>query len=168
MTVEESPPYSHLRHNASVTIKLMDVNEFNPEFNQTMYSAYVNEKDAIGKSVTVVRLPPLSILDHLIAPLVKLFCFGKNKFNSSFYFLIFLSFKVFATDKDRDFSLLTYSIIAGNSRGNFTIDNVTGQITIAKSLDRESRHQVILTVRAEDSKYWLQMIYEAARMLPIS
>jgi hypothetical protein len=35
-------------------INLRDVNEFNPEFNQTIYSASVNENDMIGTSVLTV------------------------------------------------------------------------------------------------------------------
>lgn len=54
MTAEEPPPFSHHKDNVSVSVKLMDVNEFNPEFNQSVYSASVNEKDVIGTSVVTV------------------------------------------------------------------------------------------------------------------
>lgn len=53
---EESAPFSHLRHNATVTVILKDVNEFNPEFNQTIYSASVKESEVIGTRVLTVSL----------------------------------------------------------------------------------------------------------------
>ena len=54
MTAEEPIPFSHHKDNVSVSVKLMDVNEFNPEFNQSIYSASVNENDVIGTSVVTV------------------------------------------------------------------------------------------------------------------
>jgi hypothetical protein len=48
--------------------------------------------------------------------------------------------------------VLIYSFVSGNEQGNFSINNNTGEIILAKPLDRESTHQIILTVRAEDSK----------------
>ena len=54
MVAEELPPNSHLRANATIFIEVLDVNEFNPEFNQTIYSAEVKENEAIGTSVLTV------------------------------------------------------------------------------------------------------------------
>ncbi len=63
-----------------------------------------------------------------------------------------LHFQVFASDKDKDINILSYSFVSGNEQGNFSINQTTGEITLAKPLDRESTHQVILTVRAKDSE----------------
>ncbi|XP_028399940.1 protocadherin Fat 4-like isoform X2 [Dendronephthya gigantea] len=111
VVAEEEAPYSHLRHNATVTVNLKDVNEYNPVFNQTVYSSSVKENDVFG--IPVLR--------------------------------------VFATDNDRNINVLKYSIISGNDQGNFSINSSTGEITVAKTLDRESANQIILTVRAEDN-----------------
>ena len=111
VVAEEAVPYSHLRHNVTVTVNLKDVNEFNPEFNQTIYSASVKESDGTGTFVLTV----------------------------------------FASDKDKDINVLSYSFVNGNELGNFSINQTSGEITLAKPLDRESTHQIILTVRAEDN-----------------
>ena len=60
-------------------------------------------------------------------------------------------FQVSASDDDKDLNVMSYSIVSGNELGNFSINNKTGEMTLAKPLDRESTHQIILTVRAEDS-----------------
>lgn len=51
---------------------------------------------------------------------------------------------------DRDLNVLKYTIVNGNE--SFSINSSTGRITLAKPLDRESTHQIILTVQSEDSK----------------
>jgi hypothetical protein len=61
-------------------------------------------------------------------------------------------FQVFASDDDKDINVLSYSFVSGNEQGNLSINKTTGEITLAKPLDRESAHQIILTVRAEDGK----------------
>ena len=58
---EEASPNSHLRHNATVTVFLKDVNEFNPEFNQTIYSASVKENEVIGIPLLTVSFIALTI-----------------------------------------------------------------------------------------------------------
>ena len=60
-------------------------------------------------------------------------------------------FQVSASDEDKDLNVMSYSIVSGNEQRNFSINNKTGEMTLAKPLDRESTHQIILTVRAEDS-----------------
>ena len=136
----------------------MDVNEFNPEFNQSVYSASVNEKDVIGTSVVTV-IDCNTVAYRIWDVLLILSCpTWSVDFLVFLWFIIFVSFQtfqVFASDKDGDFNLVTYSIVSGNSHGNFSINNSTGRITIAKPLDRELHHQVILTVRGEDSKCWM-------------
>ncbi len=56
------------------------------------------------------------------------------------------------TDFDRDGEVITYSITAGNTGGAFTIDGVTGAITVANSaaLDFETTPSFALTVTASD------------------
>lgn len=60
---------------------------------------------------------------------------------------------VTATDADAPAGSLTYSIVAGNSSGAFTINPNTGEITVAQSspLDFETTPQFTLTVRVTDN-----------------
>ena len=55
---------------------------------------------------------------------------------------------VTATDAD---DTLTYSITAGNDDGKFNIDGSTGEITVAGTLDRETKDEYTLTVLASNS-----------------
>jgi|GEM_PF-725699 len=60
-----------------------------------------------------------------------------------------------ATDPDvragsSDQSALTYSITGGNSAGLFTIDPLTGQLTVNGVLDYETATQYVLTIAAQD------------------
>lgn len=57
---------------------------------------------------------------------------------------------VTASDKDIG-DTLTYKILSGDSYGQFSIENTTGQITTVKSLDRENTTQYTLVVEAKDS-----------------
>ena len=57
---------------------------------------------------------------------------------------------VSATDPDAG-DTITYSIIAGNGGGKFTIDSTTGEITVADLLDHEADASYSLTVQAEDT-----------------
>ena len=60
--------------------------------------------------------------------------------------------KVVATDADvGDNGKVNYSIIAGNDGDKFSIDEYTGQIRVASSLDREVKDTYHLVVLAEDS-----------------
>ena len=54
---------------------------------------------------------------------------------------------VSATDPDDDVS---YAITTGNGAGKFTIDEETGEITVAATLDHESTDEFELTVEADD------------------
>ena len=59
--------------------------------------------------------------------------------------------KLHAVDKDSNSnSKLTFSIIAGNEEASFLINNLSGEISIAKPLDRERTEQYNLTVTAWD------------------
>ena len=44
---------------------------------------------------------------------------------------------------------MRYSIVSGNSQGDFLIDSSTGQITVAKPLDREATAAYSLTVSTQ-------------------
>ena len=66
--------------------------------------------------------------------------------------LVIFYLQVFASDNDKDINKVTYTIVSGNDDGNFSINSSTGEIVLSKPLDRESTHQIILSVRAEDSK----------------
>ncbi|MDB5391734.1 MAG: hypothetical protein JWM11_7380, partial [Planctomycetaceae bacterium] len=60
---------------------------------------------------------------------------------------------VSATDGDQPPQTLTYSITSGNSTGAFTINSLTGQITVANSvpLDFEATNRFTLTVQVSDN-----------------
>lgn len=54
--VTEIQPASGLVANATINVKVEDVNEFNPAFGQVMYHANVSEDATIGTYVTQVSL----------------------------------------------------------------------------------------------------------------
>lgn len=61
-------------------------------------------------------------------------------------------FRVFTTDADEGLNGdVFYSISEGNQEGRFSIEETTGQILVAKTLDRESTSRYILTVIAQDA-----------------
>lgn len=60
--------------------------------------------------------------------------------------------RVSATDRDKDSNAAVhYNIISGNSRGQFSIDSVTGEIQVVAPLDFESEREYTLRVRAQDN-----------------
>ncbi|XP_069499437.1 cadherin EGF LAG seven-pass G-type receptor 3 isoform X2 [Ambystoma mexicanum] len=60
--------------------------------------------------------------------------------------------RVTATDVDKDNNALVhYNIISGNSRGQFSIDSVTGEIQVVAPLDFEVEREYALRVRAQDA-----------------
>uniref|UniRef100_H3BE22 Cadherin EGF LAG seven-pass G-type receptor 3 n=1 Tax=Latimeria chalumnae TaxID=7897 RepID=H3BE22_LATCH len=60
--------------------------------------------------------------------------------------------RVTATDSDKDNNaLIHYNIISGNSRGQFSIDSVTGEIQVVAPLDFEVEREYALRVRAQDA-----------------
>ncbi|XP_078241394.1 cadherin EGF LAG seven-pass G-type receptor 3 isoform X3 [Pogona vitticeps] len=60
--------------------------------------------------------------------------------------------RVTATDLDKDNNALVhYNIISGNSRGQFSIDSVTGEIQVVASLDFEVEREYALRIRAQDA-----------------
>ncbi|XP_075949563.1 cadherin EGF LAG seven-pass G-type receptor 3 [Anarhichas minor] len=60
--------------------------------------------------------------------------------------------RVSATDQDKDSNAAVhYNIISGNSRGQFSIDSVTGEIHVVAPLDYESEREYTLRVRAQDN-----------------
>nr|XP_020476445.1 protocadherin Fat 1 isoform X3 [Monopterus albus] len=59
--------------------------------------------------------------------------------------------QVTALDKDRGYNAeVAYSIESGNVANSFAIDPVLGTITVAKELDRSSKHMFELIVKASD------------------
>lgn len=59
--------------------------------------------------------------------------------------------QVFATDKDsNDNSKIQYSILSGNEEGRFVINEGTGILSVAESIDRETASEYTLLVRARD------------------
>uniref|UniRef100_A0A3Q4N9N8 Cadherin, EGF LAG seven-pass G-type receptor 3 n=1 Tax=Neolamprologus brichardi TaxID=32507 RepID=A0A3Q4N9N8_NEOBR len=60
--------------------------------------------------------------------------------------------RVSATDRDKDSNAVVhYNIISGNSRGQFSIDSVTGEIQVVAPLDYEAEREYTLRVRAQDN-----------------
>ena len=62
-----------------------------------------------------------------------------------------LNVSLMASDPDGSSVSITYEIIAGNSAGEFQLDNTTGLLTNARPLDYEITQQYNLTVRARES-----------------
>ena len=60
------------------------------------------------------------------------------------------TFVVNITATDADFSVVRYSIASGNVGGVFTIDAISGMITVNGSIDRETVSDYVLTVAASD------------------
>ena len=65
----------------------------------------------------------------------------------SFYFS-----QISASDQDRYYNQIMYSILPGDDGASFVINATTGLITTAAQLDREIKDKYVLTVQAEDSK----------------
>lgn len=60
--------------------------------------------------------------------------------------------RLYTTDEDEGLNGdVFYSITAGNDEGKFDIDEATGQIVLARSLDRETISKYALTVTAHDA-----------------
>ncbi len=60
--------------------------------------------------------------------------------------------RVSASDQDKDGNAAVhYNIISGNSRGQFAIDSVTGEIQVVASLDFETEREYTLRLRAQDN-----------------
>lgn len=60
--------------------------------------------------------------------------------------------RVSATDHDKDSNAAVhYNIISGNSRGQFSIDSITGEIQVVAPLDYEAEREYTLRVRAQDN-----------------
>ena len=57
---------------------------------------------------------------------------------------------VAATDPDGNDALVRYSIVAGNGLGHFAMNSVSGFITVASTLDYDTRRYYYLTVEATD------------------
>ena len=49
-------------------------------------------------------------------------------------------------------SLISYRIVSGNLQNAFIIDSSTGEIKVAKDIDRESIQQLVLGVEAKDGE----------------
>ena len=61
--------------------------------------------------------------------------------------------KVEAADSDDGLnSDVTYSIVSGNLGGVFQISSFSGEVTVAKDIDRENVHEYLLGVQAKDGE----------------
>ena len=61
--------------------------------------------------------------------------------------------KVEAADSDDGLnSDVTYSIVSGNLDGVFQISPASGEVTVAKDIDREDVHEYFLGVQAKDGE----------------
>ena len=49
-------------------------------------------------------------------------------------------------------SLISYRIVSGNLQNAFIIDSSTGEIKVAKDIDRESIQRLVLGVEAKDGE----------------
>lgn len=49
-------------------------------------------------------------------------------------------------------SVVSYMIVSGNVKDAFTIDEKTGEIKVARDLDREDIYQYVLGVEASDGE----------------
>uniref|UniRef100_A0A0N5BTJ1 Cadherin domain-containing protein n=1 Tax=Strongyloides papillosus TaxID=174720 RepID=A0A0N5BTJ1_STREA len=59
---------------------------------------------------------------------------------------------VHAIDEDSsEYNQISYKIIDGNDNNEFTIDSVTGEVTLTKTLDAETQNKYILIVEAKDN-----------------
>ena len=72
------------------------------------------------------------------------------RFNNSCYVLVS---QVQANDQDGVLNVITYEIVSGNEKGNFSIDQHSGAIKTTGPIDRETTEQFILKIRASDSKF---------------
>ncbi|KAK9886909.1 hypothetical protein WA026_019166, partial [Henosepilachna vigintioctopunctata] len=60
--------------------------------------------------------------------------------------------RIYTTDADEELNGdVFYNIDGGNDEGKFLIDEATGQITLARALDRETKSEYHLTVIAQDA-----------------
>lgn len=63
------------------------------------------------------------------------------------------SLQVEADDSDEGSnSQVSYSIVSGNLQNAFTINQSTGEIKVARDLDRENIHKFVLGVQAKDGE----------------
>lgn len=65
------------------------------------------------------------------------------------------NFLLSATDADEGVnSALRYSIIGGNTQNSFSIDSLTGEVSLTKGLDYETARSYRLNVRAIGKCYF--------------
>uniref|UniRef100_H3AQ83 FAT atypical cadherin 4 n=1 Tax=Latimeria chalumnae TaxID=7897 RepID=H3AQ83_LATCH len=107
-TDKGKPPLSS---SMDVTVIVLDINDNNPVFSQSIYEVEIGENTLTGMDLVQVT----------------------------------------ASDADEGTNgQIRYTIISGNTNGEFRIDSVTGVISVAKPLDREMRPSYSLTVQAVD------------------
>ncbi|CAD5125875.1 DgyrCDS14066 [Dimorphilus gyrociliatus] len=72
---------------------------------------------------------------------------------------------IFATDKDSGLNgRLTYAIVSGNERGDFTLNPLTGLLSTSELLDRETIASYVLNISAQDGGTPRQISYHALRI----
>ena len=66
----------------------------------------------------------------------------------------FILLQLTATDLDEGSNgNVSYSLFSGNSNGEFQADPITGEIKVAKRLDREKKNSFSLIVQAKDGEF---------------
>ncbi|KAK2175654.1 hypothetical protein NP493_716g00016 [Ridgeia piscesae] len=131
--VDSHPDASnHFSSTVSVTVRVIDEDDQNPRFRETLYEATVGER---APAVTQVNNN-----DRYSSALVPVRVKGVNEHKPQFI-------------NDRQGAALSYSLEAGGDATMFSIDPKTGLIKTTKPLDYETTTQYNLTVHVTDGKH---------------
>ncbi|XP_022789234.1 protocadherin Fat 4-like [Stylophora pistillata] len=118
--------------NYSFEVRAMDLDPIHPRYNTTVVAMQVLDAN---------DNPPVFENASYFADLLEHSSVG------------FVALQVRADDTDQGVkSVVSYSIVSGNVRNAFTIDVMTGEIKVARDLDREDMHQYVLGVEASDGE----------------
>ncbi|XP_031549118.1 cadherin EGF LAG seven-pass G-type receptor 2-like [Actinia tenebrosa] len=108
----------------------------------------VVDKDGTRKGVVMVTVKVLDVNDNtpqFVGSLPYSVSISSNRNLCSIFF------KVSATDRDAGSNgTVRYSITSGNNEGLFSIDSLTGQVSLKLPLDRASKDQYVLIIKASD------------------
>uniref|UniRef100_A0ACB8EIP8 Uncharacterized protein n=1 Tax=Sphaerodactylus townsendi TaxID=933632 RepID=A0ACB8EIP8_9SAUR len=157
---------------ARITIRLLDINDHRPEFNQSEYKLYVQEESPPGTIVSsdIKATDPDSgiygeltyhlLPDSMYVPMITK-TMDRREIGSYNVFITegqdIVDVQIQATDNDdpeTNNSCLCFEIVPGNFSSNFTIDN-TGVLRSRGPLDREAipkelEGKVVVTVLVHD------------------
>lgn len=111
---------------AAVSIRILDLNDNTPVWDQTQYFTSLIENITVGSTVISVGAMDLDQVDQFTDPDT-----GETTFSSRNGYV-------------------TYSITDGNPENQFGIDEDTGVVTIVSTLDREVFPEYNLTLNATD------------------